>query len=251
MLSKFMKPRASVPAPAIPPGRRVYAIGDVHGCLEQLECLLARIDADDRAREPAATTLIFLGDLVDRGPDSAEVVERVRQLAAGTADVRLLVGNHEEVFLGALDGDPKALRLFCRIGGRETALSYGIPRDAYERTTYEDLAAALSAVVPAEHRAFLTGGSDMEIVGDYVFVHAGVHPSRSLDEQRASDLRWIRAPFLDHRKPLEKVVVHGHTIAEELEFLPHRIGVDTGAFTTGRLSAVGLEGEQRWVLASR
>lgn len=248
MFRKLLKPRAFVSAPAIPSGQRVYAVGDVHGCLDLLDQLLAAIDTDDAEREPAATTLIFLGDLVDRGPDSAGVVERVRQRAGAGVDVRLLLGNHEEIFLAALDGDPKALRLFCRVGGRETALSYGIAAEGYERTSYEDLAVLLADAVPPEHRVFLAGGTDMEVIGDYAFVHAGVNPGRTLEEQRGADLRWIRDPFLDHRKELEKVVVHGHTIADEVEFRPHRIGVDTGAYLSGRLSAVALEGDRTWTI---
>ena len=250
MLAKFLKARRSPAAlPSVPPGQRIYAIGDVHGCLEQLDALLAMIEADEARREPAETTLVFLGDLIDRGPASAQVVGRVRSLAA-TRAVRCLIGNHEEVFLGVLDGDPKALRLFCRIGGRETALSYGIAPDAFERSSYEDLAALLAAAVSPEHRALLAGASDMEVIGDFAFVHAGVRPGRSLEEQSAGDLRWIRDPFLHHDKRLEKMVVHGHTIADAVEFRPHRIGVDTGAYLSGRLSAVGFEADANWVIST-
>lgn len=249
MLSKLLKYRAPAPAAAIPPGQRVYAVGDVHGCLDLLDQLLRAIDADDARREPADTTLIFLGDLVDRGPDPKGVVERVRQLAGIGADVRLLLGNHEEIFLAALAGDMRALKLFCRVGGRETALSYGLSPSDYERMDYDELAEALATAVPSEHRAFLSAGTQMEVVGDYAFVHAGIHPDRSLDEQRGSDLRWIRDPFLNHRGRLEKVVIHGHTISDDVEFRPHRIGVDTGAYASGRLSALGLQGDQRWIVS--
>ena len=181
MLLKFLKratPTRS--APAIPTGQRVYAIGDIHGRLDLLEPLLDAIDADDVARGPARTTYIFLGDLVDRGPDSRGVVERLLQLSQEKPDVRLLAGNHEEIFLGAVEGEDKALRLFCRIGGRETAISYGIAPPEYEAMDYDELAEALAEVVPAEHVALLAGASDMEIIGDYAFVHAGVHPDRPL-----------------------------------------------------------------------
>lgn len=249
MLLKFLK-RATPPrsAPTIPPGQRVYAIGDIHGRLDLLEPLLDAIDADDTARGPARTTYVFLGDLVDRGPDSCGVVERIRRLAEEKPDVRLLAGNHEEIFLGAIGGEDKALRLFCRIGGRETAISYGIAPPNYEAMDYDELAEALADVVPPDHQALLAGASDMEVIGDYAFVHAGVHPDRALSEQRSSDLRWIRNPFLDHRTPLEKMIVHGHTVSSTVEFLPHRIGVDTGAYESGRLSALGLEAERTWHL---
>lgn len=248
MFRKLLKPRASDPSPSIPAGQRVYAIGDVHGRLDLLDDLLGRIDADAARRDAAATTLILLGDLIDRGPDSAGVVERCLALAASGRDVRLLLGNHEEVFLAAIDGDQNALRLFCRIGGRETALSYGLTPDVYDRADYGELAELLQHAVPPAHRSFLSAGTEMELIGDYAFVHAGVHPARPMGEQRGSDLRWIRDPFLDHRGKLEKMVVHGHTISAAAEFRPHRIGIDTGAYQSGRLTALALEGDRAWII---
>ena len=127
----------------------------------------------------AETTLIFLGDIVDRGPASAAVIDRLRGLAHARPDrpdVRFLLGNHEEIFLGALDGEPKALRLFCRIGGRETVLSYGMEAAEYERLDYEELVKRLEILVPDEHRDFLRKFEDMIVIGDYAFVHAGVRP---------------------------------------------------------------------------
>lgn len=249
MLRRFLPARrGSEPVAAVPPGQRVYAIGDIHGRLDLLDAALARIAADDAARAPAETSLIFLGDLVDRGPDSAGVVERLRRLAAERANTRFLLGNHEEVFLLSLAGDPRALRLFCRIGGRETLLSYGVAPDDYERLSYEEVAERLTALVPSSHRAFLDGFEQLVVVGDYAFAHAGVRPGVPFADQKVEDLRWIREPFLDHRGALEKVVVHGHTIREEVEFRRHRIGIDTGAYATGRLTVLGLEGEMRWIV---
>ena len=248
MLAKLLKNRRSrlQPQAGIPPGERVYAVGDIHGCDALLERLLAAIAEDERAREPARTTFIFLGDLVDRGPAPAAVIERLRQLAQMRPDTRFLLGNHEEIFLGALEGEPKALRLFCRIGGRETAISYGIDADAYDRMDYEEFTEALQRHVPAAHREFLASFEDLIVIGDYAFVHAGVRPGLALDAQRGGDLRWIRDPFLDHGRPLEKMIVHGHTISDDLDIQPHRIGVDTGAYSTGRLTALGLEGTTSW-----
>ena len=250
MLKKLLNARRSTVTPltAIPEGERVYAIGDVHGCADLLDQLLARIDADDRARGPARTTLVFLGDVVDRGPASATVLERLHQLAAERPDTHFLLGNHEEVFLEALKGEPKALRMFCRIGGRETIMSYGIDAADYDRMDYEELHAAMRARVPAEHQAFLETFEDMVTIGDYVFVHAGVRPGTDLAAQRGADLRWIRNPFLDHDRALDKMVVHGHTISEGLDERVHRIGVDTGAYDTGILTALGLEGAARWTV---
>ena len=250
MLKKLLNARRSTVTPltAIPEGERVYAIGDVHGCADLLDQLLARIEADDRARDPARTTIVFLGDLVDRGPASAAVIERLRLLAAERPDTRFLLGNHEEVFLESLKGEPKALRMFCRIGGRETIMSYGLDAADYDRMDYEELHAAMRVRVPAEHQAFLESFEDMVTIGDYAFVHAGVRPGTDLAAQRGADLRWIRNPFLDHDRALDKMVVHGHTISAGLDEQVHRIGVDTGAYETGVLTALGLEGTARWTV---
>lgn len=250
MLTKFFRPRGRQTAgqPTIPPGERVYAIGDIHGCADLLNAVIAMIEADDLARGPARTTVIFLGDVVDRGPDSARVIDRLIAFSEARGDVRCLLGNHEEIFLGALEGEPKALRLFCRIGGRETVLSYGMDAAEYERLDYEELVERLATLVPSRHRAFLTGFEDMIVIGDYAFVHAGVRPSTALDAQRRSDLRWIRDPFLDHRAPLEKMIVHGHTMNDDVAYGVHRIGIDTGAYATGRLTALGLEGGDTWLI---
>ena len=250
MISKLFKSRtvAKINPPQIPPGRRVYAVGDIHGRADLLDELIALIEADEQTRGPAETTLIFLGDIVDRGPGSAAVIDRLRALRAVRHDVRFLLGNHEEIFLGALDGEPKALRLFCRIGGRETVLSYGMDAAEYERLDYEELVQRLETLVPDEHRDFLNGFEDMIVIGDYAFVHAGVRPDTPLDLQRTADLRWIRDPFLDHRTALEKTIVHGHTMTDEIERRGHRIGIDTGAYASGRLTALGIENGETWAL---
>ena len=252
MLARFLKSRARAEAwgDALPDGMRVYAVGDIHGRLDLLDDLLARIDADDAARGSAETTTIFLGDLVDGGPEAAGVVERLRLLGRSGRRVRFLAGNHEEILLEAVSGDLKALKLLCRVGGRETALSYGMSGADYDRLSFDGLAAALRESVPAEHRRFLESFEDSITLGDYLFVHAGVRPDLPLHEQRPVDLRWIRDLFLDHRGRLAKRVVHGHTIAPEVEFRPHRIGIDTGAYASGRLTALGLEGVDQWLLGT-
>lgn len=250
MLTKLLKSRARFDArrDALPEGRRVYAVGDVHGRLDLLDEVLDKVSEDDAKRGQADTVIVFLGDLVDRGPDSAGVVERLRLLAKSSGHARFLMGNHEEVFLSALRGDAKALRLFCRIGGKETALSYGVSESDYNSMSHEELGQELGRAVPDMHREFLERFEDYIELGDYVFVHAGVRPDRPLDQQSATDMRWIRDTFLHHRGTFGKRVVHGHSISSEVEFLPHRIGVDTGAYATGRLSALGLEGAERWLL---
>ncbi|MBB4616785.1 metallophosphoesterase family protein [Sphingomonas abaci] len=252
MFRKFLNARrSSAPSFALPPGERVYAIGDVHGCLSLVDTILAAIAADRAARAPANTTLIFLGDLVDRGPESAAVLERLRSFDQPEVRLRILKGNHEEIFLKALDGDDKALRLFCRIGGRETIESYGMSEEEYNRLDYAELLAAMQRLVPAAHRDFVDGFEDSIAIGDYLFVHAGVRPEVALDAQRPADLRWIRDPFLDHPRPLEKMIVHGHTVTDAPEMRAHRIGIDTGAYQSGVLTAIGLEEGERWLLDTR
>ncbi|WP_019514935.1 metallophosphoesterase [Sphingomonas sp. Mn802worker] len=232
----------------IPSGERVYAIGDVHGCVGQLQQLLSLIEADNAQRGAATTTIILLGDLVDRGPASAQVIEHLMALHSRVLNVRFLTGNHEEVFLHAIDGDEQALRMFCRIGGRETIMSYGLSGPDYERLDYTELAERLPNIVPATHVAFLRSFEDLITIGDYAFVHAGIRPTVALAEQKTSDLRWIRGSFLDHGGAYEKMIVHGHTIVPDVERKAGRIGIDTGAYAGGPLTALALEGEESWVL---
>ena len=251
MISKLFSRRSMTPArpaPRIPDGRRIYAVGDIHGRYDLLEGLLTRIAEDDAHRSGPPGQIIFLGDLVDRGPDSSKVVARLLALRDERPSTRFLLGNHEEVFLSALSGDPKSLRFFTRIGGVETIVSYGITREAYAAADYDELDLMLQTAVPAQHREFLTSFEDLIVVGDYVFVHAGIRHGVSLEAQRTSDLRWIREDFLEQDGPFDKVVVHGHTIFDEVVELPHRIGLDTGAHHTGRLTAMGFEQESRWVV---
>jgi serine/threonine protein phosphatase 1 len=251
MLGFFRKRQPVEPlSRAIPDGQRVYAVGDVHGCLNLLDDLIAQIEADDRARGTAQTQIVFLGDLVDRGPDSAGVVERLIGLAEARGNVRFILGNHEEIFLRALGGDMESLRLFVRVGGRETILSYGVSELDYERTDYAELLALIQARVPPRHIAFLESFEDRIEIGDYIFVHAGLRPGVAIEDQRRSDMRWIRSTFLDSDAEFGKLVVHGHSISDEVIERPNRIGLDTGAFASGRLSALGLEGTDRWFLTA-
>lgn len=241
--------KPALPIPAVPDGQRVYAIGDIHGCDNLFAALIERIEADDAARGAADTTIVLLGDLIDRGPASAAVVERAHALA-GRRKVRLLTANHEEVFLKALDGSLESLRFFCRIGGEETIWSYGIKGDAYRALSFEELLPALQATVPDHHRAMLEAAEEYVQIGDYLFVHAGIKPGVELTAQKPSDLRWIREPFLYDPRWHGMMVIHGHTITEAVDEHPNRIGIDTGAYASGRLTAIGLEGIDRWFLST-
>jgi serine/threonine protein phosphatase 1 len=242
----FRSRAAARPLPAVPAGARYYAVGDVHGRLDLFKALIDAIERDDREGGDAETTVVLLGDLIDRGPDSAGVVALAREWQ-GQRRVRLLAGNHEEMFLHSLD-DVAVLRHFLRHGGRETALSYGIPRDAYDRATMEEVQAMLVAAVPLEHRRFLSMAKNYLVAGDYLFVHAGIAPQVPLAEQEEHHLRWIREPFLDHTEPHQHFVVHGHTITETIDERSNRIGIDTGAYRSGCLTALVLEGTARRII---
>jgi serine/threonine protein phosphatase 1 len=241
----FRSPKAG-PSSAVPDGERVYAIGDIHGRCDLFAALIAEIDADDAAREPCKTTVILLGDLVDRGPDSAGVISLARRWQTRRR-VRFLTGNHEEVFLGSFD-KLEVLRHLLRYGGRETLLSYPIDPEVYFRADLAETQALMRDAIPAEDIGFLQSFEDHITIGDYLFVHAGIRPGVALEDQSTQDLRWIRQPFLDSPESFGPVVVHGHTISAQAEFRHNRIGIDTGAYTTGRLTALGLEGTARWLI---
>ena len=190
----------------------------------------------------------MLGDFIDRGPDSRGVIERLRTWHHDQAKLVLLAGNHEEVLLRLLAGETGLLDSWLSFGGAECIASYGLdPAELHgipERAALDRLRAA----VPRDHQSFLHGFADTVKIGDYLFVHAGIRPAVHLSMQMQQDLRWIRQPFLDDERDHGFVVVHGHTISEAVVERPNRIGIDTGAYASGRLSAVGIEGTERWFL---
>ncbi|MBM3570580.1 MAG: serine/threonine protein phosphatase [Alphaproteobacteria bacterium] len=223
--------------PRIPPGHRVYAIGDVHGRADLMVRLQDKIAKDLDRRPVTKATLVLLGDLIDRGPDSRGVVERAMAGLAGCQTV-VLMGNHERLMLDSLAGGVGEEELWLMNGGDATLASYRVER-----------AAALDRVLPAEHRNFLAGLALHHRAGDYVFVHAGLRPDRLLAEQDPHDLMWIREPFLLAKDLAEAaVVVHGHSVFPRVEFGRQRIGIDTGAYFSGRLSCLVLEEDRRFVL---
>lgn len=230
--------------PAMPPGDRAYVIGDIHGRLDLFEELIHAIERDDLESLPTGrTTVVLLGDLVDRGPQSAQVVARAREWQA-SRPVRILAGNHEEMFLDAFE-DTAILRHFLKHGGRETIFSYGLTKHQFNEASLEELQAMMHRLVPKRDRDFLASFEDYIVLGDYLFVHAGIRPEIALEDQQRHDMLWIRESFLRYPDPHSHVVVHGHTIFEEIDERPNRIGIDTGAFRSGKLTALVLEGQER------
>lgn len=228
--------------PALPAGELVYAVGDIHGRADLLARLLAQIEAD-AARETAASKwLVFVGDYVDRGADSAGVVEiLLTQLPRGFA-ADFLKGNHEALLLDFLTDASRFEH--WRINSAETTMSsYGVNVEKLHRIGAgpELWREAFSVALPEAHRRFYEDLQLSVTHGDYHFVHAGVWPGTPLDAQEEDDLIWIRAPFLEWKKPFGKVVVHGHTPVPEPDRRPNRIGIDTGAVFTGRLTALKLK----------
>ena len=250
MLTPFRRRKTpeTPPLPSVGEDARVYAIGDIHGRDDLFAELLDKIAQDEAHRPPRHRLLILLGDLVDRGPQSAQVIERAMELARLGENIRFIKGNHEEMFIAAARGRPQAARLFRRYGGVETLASYGLDPDDCADTEDEALAQWMLTHIPRDHIDFLDDFPDMLPVGDYLFVHAGVRPRIALEAQIPADLRWIRSDFLNHQRSFGKMIVHGHSISEDVDVQPNRIGIDTGAFRSGRLTATGLEGHQRWFL---
>jgi serine/threonine protein phosphatase 1 len=238
--------------PAIEAGRRLYAIGDIHGEVALLDALHARIIEDARDAEcDAVKVFIYVGDYVDRGPDSRAVVEMVARSGLTGFETVHLKGNHEDMMLRFLDGDRDIGSLWLFNGGAETLESYGVTAPSPSNT--DGLAAAraeLARLLPAAHLDFLRGLRRWYRDGDYLFVHAGVRAGVALDDQRDEDLMWIREGFLERDQGLGGMVVHGHTPTAEPDLRVYRIGIDTGAFFSGRLTCLVLEGTSRCVLST-
>jgi serine/threonine protein phosphatase 1 len=229
-----------------PDDTRVYAIGDIHGCDQQLAEVHHRIAGDLGSRPVARHHVVHIGDYVDRGPNSAAVIERLVRYTADHAAVTCLLGNHDECLLAFLDNPARlgATYLSGNMGGRATLQSYGVPmkRVGWRANDYGGLARALIHGMPPAHRAFLDGLAGSVRIGDYFFCHAGIRPGVALARQDPEDLIWIREGFLDDEGDHGVVVVHGHTPVTAPDVRPNRINIDTGAVYGGRLTCLVLEG---------
>ena len=229
--------------PSVPAGSRVYAVGDVHGRADLLRAVFTRIDGDLNARPVAKPIQVFIGDYIDRGPHSREVVELL--IARGREhNAQFLKGNHEAYAVRFLT-DPAVLAEWKYVGGINTLLSYGVkPGGGDDQQSQREAAIAFDRAIPDSHRQFIQGLKLSFTHGDFFFVHAGVRPGTPLQKQLEHDLLWIREDFLLHEEPFGKIVVHGHTPVREPEIRPNRINIDTGAFATGRLTCLVLEDER-------
>ena len=229
--------------PCIPAGSRIYAVGDVHGRADLLAALLARIDDDLKSNPVARPIQVFLGDYIDRGPQSRQVLDlliaRRRQ-----HEMLFLKGNHE-VYASHVLGAPSALSEWKHMGGVSTLLSYGVTPCARDNPQAVQAAAiAFGQAVPSSHRRFIGGLALSFTCGDFFFAHAGVRPGIPLRQQWQQDLLWIRDEFLLHEEDFGKIIVHGHTPVRQPDIRPNRINIDTGAYATGRLTCLVLEGDQ-------
>jgi serine/threonine protein phosphatase 1 len=219
----------------------------LHGRSDLLDGVLLRIDSDLAANPVHRPIHVFLGDYVDRGPDSYGVLDRLIERGQ-THEAVFLKGNHE-LFLLEFLRDPGKLNQWRQFGGLDTLMSYGVaPTFNATEAELDLLADALFQAMPVRHRDFLRRLETSFSCGDYFFVHAGVRPQLPLDQQREEDLLWIRDEFLRYEHDFGKIVVHGHTPVDEPEIRSNRINIDTGAYATGKLTCLVLERDKRWFI---
>jgi serine/threonine protein phosphatase 1 len=244
MLRRFSLSRRPAHRPAqIPPGLRIYAIGDVHGRADLLRQMHERISEDARSSPAVEKRIIHLGDYIDRGSASRDVLEMLMTPRSDGIQTTHLLGNHEAMLLQFLD-DTGIGPEWLAYGGLATLMSYGV-QPKRDGSVEQKLAVAqqeLREKLPPSHRQFLAALPTHQSFGDYFFVHAGVRPGVPLDQQSDADLIWIREEFLQSADFHGKIVVHGHSYKTEPEILHNRIGIDTGAYATGRLTCLVLEG---------
>lgn len=237
--------------PAVPTGLRVYAIGDIHGRVDLVREIEDKIAHDISVRHPADNIVVYLGDYVDRGYNSREVLDHLIDQPLTRARPVWLLGNHDAWLRDFVRRESDGVS-WLNYGGDATLVSYGVRLDPglLEADRLEAARQQMVDLVPERHLQFVDALELGFGLGDYFFVHAGVHPSRQLDEQKPNDLIWIRDPFLQHRGSFGKIIVHGHTVVDRPEIHENRIAIDTGACWTGLLTCLVLEGGTRRFLAT-
>jgi serine/threonine protein phosphatase 1 len=228
---------------------RLYVIGDIHGRPDLLDRMAAAIKRDLGPHPSDASLTVTLGDYVDRGPDSRGVIERLMRNPFSMPYVALR-GNHEQLLISFLK-NPSVGQGWRELGGLETLHSYGIAVASLRMgNNFENAAQAFRKAIPDSHVKFLSSLNNSLTVGNYFLCHAGVKPGVPLDRQQPEDLLWIRESFLTSKKNFGKIVVHGHTPCEQVEELPNRINIDTGAYATGRLTCLVAEPKGQRFLAT-
>lgn len=232
-----------------PQNIRLYAIGDVHGRFDLLQDMHGLIRADLDHRPVHDWRIIHLGDYIDRGPQSKEVLDFLIDAARHDPRILSLLGNHDEGFLNYLaTGDTAGI--FALHGGVETGLSYGVELDFSDTDKARRSHEALVKAVPQTHVDFIRSMPRWLSFGDFFFCHAGVDPALPLEEQDPDDLIWIRTLFLKWTDPLAKVIIHGHTPQGAVDVQPNRVNLDTYAWKSGLLSAIAIDGvEKRFIEA--
>jgi serine/threonine protein phosphatase 1 len=232
-----------------PPDTRIYAIGDIHGRVDLLSRLHDAIATDAVGAGVGRKVVVYLGDYVDRGPSSREVLDTLLSEPLAQFESVFLRGNHEETLLRFLDDASLGTNWFLN-GGDTTVFSYGVERrfSGPPEERWRHIQDTLRNNIPSGHASFLESLKLFHVEGDYYFAHAGIQPSRALDCQEARDLLWIRNEFLESKTDYGKCIVHGHTISSTVETKPNRIGIDTGAYFSGTLSCLVLQGTERRVI---
>jgi serine/threonine protein phosphatase 1 len=226
-------------------GARIYAIGDIHGRLDLLDRLLDKIINHAKNTNGLDKQLIFLGDYIDRGPDSKGVIDRIVGLKWPRWKLVALRGNHDQMVLEFFN-NPDVYQAWREFGADETIMSYQVrPPSHVSPSEYARVAHDLKEKLPPSHLNFIQESAYSHFSGDYMFVHAGIRPSIPLNEQTPDDLMWIREDFLRSKRRLDKVIVHGHTPTPTPVVKPYRIGIDTGAYATECLTALVLESEKK------
>lgn len=231
------------------PGERIYAIGDVHGQYRLLRHLLDEVASHLLETGTGRPTVILLGDLIDRGPDSSEVLRFLRGVQRSTGRLIVLAGNHEELMLRAYDGVPGAMRYWIDHGGGATLRSFGIDVDEAPSDT-RTLHARMVDAIPPDLIGWVRGLPLSWQSGNYFFCHAGVRPGVPLHRQNREDLLWIRKPFLDHAGDHGRIVVHGHTEVADVDRRENRIAIDTAAYRSGVLTALCLDHDRMEVVST-
>lgn len=250
MFDKFRRNPSRPVEPRYPKGKRMYCIGDIHGRADLLRQLHHLIEGDASAYQ-GELQVLYLGDYIDRGKDSCRVIDILLEQPLQGFESIYLLGNHEQALLDFLH-DPNAMAIWLEFGGLATLQSYGINAGLItSKADLENIRNELDKKLPASHRNFYENCILTYKEGSYYFVHAGIRPGVALDKQRFEDQLWIREQFTSSQDNHGAIIVHGHSITTDAELLPNRIGIDTGAFATGILTALVLEGSQQRLLQTR